>query len=684
MCEMIRSILKRISYTGICLFFVGFSGNPALAQYTTEFTSCSYLNTCGYYALDTTCGPENETSLVSSSNYAENLKTAYRFFLSQNKQDGSRLNEVQAAAIIGNIAVESTGDPMNTQTGYTPDRTKDPGEVSRDSSGNQGGWGLIQWTPSSKLITPGPDGKSLVERSGLADKPIWELDTQLQLTWWHMTNTSPLGLPAIVNGFTQTDLMEAVMYYERTMEGAGVKNYAARYNAAKIALDKYPADQISFAASGSGCQCSVGGDVSASTVVLDPGHSGGAVKTEEVDPGSGLYIGDTVNETERKQAWQVTQKVRSELESKGYTVVLTKKIEDDNVNLLRRAEIANETHAAIAVSIHTNLLRTGENRDYVAHQKLGGFRSNEQGEKTVFQDSVTADKSRAFAGKLVEERQKAEGKAVTIREIVFDARPAQSPGDITIEQLFSKIPWVYSEAGQDSLDLDAYAAGISRGIASAVPLENLVARSKPTGTLAKLAHFLTPRVAAAESSQSCFRGAASGSAIQTALNYAWPTYRPGPYTIFKPPYREAVDAAIRRGDYVGGGTRPGIDCGGFVTRVMQDSGLDRDYNKKNQGNTSAQEKYLSESSKYKLLSTSDPREPGDIAINSSHTYLYVGRGLTGTDENGRSQEFETSVASASISYTGRSWRTPMAGGESPLDNDYRWYRYVGGSGDETI
>lgn len=160
-------------------------------------------------------------------------------------------------------------------------------------------------------------------------------------------------------------------------------------------------------------------------------------------------------------------------------------------------------------------------------------------------------------------------------------------------------------------------------------------------------------------------GAAAGNAVQTALNYAWPQYHPAPYLTMKPSYSKAVQAAQAAGKYVGGGANPGVDCGGFITRVMQDSNVDPQYNK-DKGGTDAQLAYVISSGKYTELhpKTTADMKPGDIAINGEHTYMYVGK----------NPGFETDIASASYSTTGASWRTPMAGHESPADPNYRWFR----------
>lgn len=167
-------------------------------------------------------------------------------------------------------------------------------------------------------------------------------------------------------------------------------------------------------------------------------------------------------------------------------------------------------------------------------------------------------------------------------------------------------------------------------------------------------------------------GAVAGSAVQTAIKYAWPDYRKksnAPYFTMTPAYAEAVKKAQDEGRYVGGssglGYHPGIDCGGFVTTVMHDSGADPDYNK-GKSNTVGQEAYVKSSGKYTEITdpTTAKLKPGDIAINGSHTYIYVGE----------QQGFATPVASASIAEQNPvAWRAPMAGYEAPADPSFRWY-----------
>lgn len=163
-------------------------------------------------------------------------------------------------------------------------------------------------------------------------------------------------------------------------------------------------------------------------------------------------------------------------------------------------------------------------------------------------------------------------------------------------------------------------------------------------------------------------GAEAGNLVQTALNYAWPTYSANNIAM-KKTYAAAVQKTKDAGKYIGGIRYPGVDCGGFVTRVYQDSGVDPNYG--GNGNTTIQEQYINSSGKYVQFkpTSSKDMKPGDIAINADHTYMYVGPDLTGSDDSGKPVKFATVIASASLDE-----RAPMAGHEAPADPAFHWYR----------
>lgn len=154
---------------------------------------------------------------------------------------------------------------------------------------------------------------------------------------------------------------------------------------------------------------------------------------------------------------------------------------------------------------------------------------------------------------------------------------------------------------------------------------------------------------------------ASGDFAKLVKEYAWPNFTAG-RTDQQPAYATAVARAVRESRYVGGAN--GNDCGGFVTTLVHDSGHDKNYNSSKDGaggNTLTQEVWLKKH--WRPLTESEAKsaskQPGDVAINEDHTYIYVGT-IPG---------FNSKIASASYSD-----RAPMAGSEGVVDASFRWYR----------
>lgn len=164
----------------------------------------------------------------------------------------------------------------------------------------------------------------------------------------------------------------------------------------------------------------------------------------------------------------------------------------------------------------------------------------------------------------------------------------------------------------------------------------------------------------ASSGKSDCNSAPTGNLEAATLAYAWPNYR-GNDVERKPEYAAAVKKTESEGRYVG--DCHGVDCGGFVTILVRDSGLDPSYNSSGKGgNTSAQKAWAEKNwqtvGRGGSFNTADLKA-GDVALKEGHTYIYVG------DVPG----FDSKIASAS-----QCERAPMAGKESLVDNEFTWYR----------
>ena len=418
--------------------------------------------------------------------------------------------------------------------------------------------------------------------------------------------------------------------------------------------------------SGSVCDpsCTPGGNTNGKTVVIDPGHSG--ANTEEVDPASGIEAVESTNTAtgERQNMWDTAQIMKSKLEKDGYQVTLTKNAEDDPAGLIEKARRANATNAAIAVSLHSTPGTFGTANDHwgVTPQEVGRFRQNwDDGKKKTFEDAQLAQTSQQYAQVIAEERTKLGDKAnVAPLDASFTTDRVKAHGDISIVQLFGTIPWVYNEVGQTGFDQNKYAEGITNGIEKA--LGAVVATSAST---------LAPAT-------TC--GAVAGSIVQTAINYAWKK-KNDPEYIPKEVYLVDSKKAKAEGKYTGadGGPNkdiPGIDCGGFTTRVMQNSGVDPQFG--GGGNTDQQKIWMDQHpQKYQALGNSitstDGIKAGDIAVNSNHTYIYLADAGTQSDPG-----WEGNAVSASIfGNTYPNGKAPAATG-ADFDNGgpYYWYRVL--------
>lgn len=372
------------------------------------------------------------------------------------------------------------------------------------------------------------------------------------------------------------------------------------------------------------CTCS--SDLSGgSTVFLDPGHGvppenkvDPNTGEKDVDPESGLKDLEYMNADEAKDVWKIANDAKSELEKAGYTVTLSKSSVDEAANFREKSNRANDSKASIGVSIHT----TGGSTDYTWGQKVGAYR--DYGDKKVeFSDQTIADKSQQFVSIFNSVRAETEKVNPSTEYVSYDHVKAMggSGGNLALIMLWAKIPWVYLEKATGTSgnvnrplteqEIKDYTATVVDGVKRAVP---------PSGTS-------TGSVDCNSSS-----GVNPATLEEAVKSYVWEDGSHG--TDKKPAYKEIIEKRKRENKYVGA---DGIDCGGFVTTLMQESGLDPEYG--NKGPTGTQQKYLEDNAnKYQklgILKDSNELQPGDIAIwnaggvetqgNAGHTYIYTGK-----------------------------------------------------------
>ncbi len=415
------------------------------------------------------------------------------------------------------------------------------------------------------------------------------------------------------------------------------------------------------AGGGSGsCKCAPGGATAdGNVIVIDPGH--GPSRTVK-DPQTGLSMVESPGGTgdEIGHVWNTATILKDSLEKDGYKVLMTKKSENEDLPLAfrDRANVADQNHATLALSIHGDTTLPDEGQIYV--QKDGLYRGSGSN-KTTFNDSQVAQKSQAYAKIFQEERQKIGGGTVVIKDNSFDGRGGgMEPGNIPMVQLMSKTPWVYNEK-KLPFDDKEYAKELEASVKKAVPLSGAADPAGGGGGGGGAAD-----AAAVAATANCASTGSADSAVQLAMQYAWPDGSHG--AAQKPEYRQAIIASKLKGWYIGGGFTPGNDCGGFVTTVMRNS-ADPNYNDAG-GPTATQEQYMkSHPEKYQSLGTMNDASqlrPGDIAVTAEHTFMYTGK----------QPNWDGNIASASLPD-----RAPNSGTVEFSDingTPYKWYRLIGG------
>ena len=87
-------------------------------------------------------------------------------------------------------------------------------------------------------------------------------------------------------------------------------------------------------------------------VAIDPGHTS-VSHADEIDPITGVKMSSTSNGQEDNDVFYVAEKVRNELESDGYEVVMLKETIDEDMTFRERVDRAADADADIGISIHT-------------------------------------------------------------------------------------------------------------------------------------------------------------------------------------------------------------------------------------------------------------------------------------------------------------------------------------------
>ncbi|TAH36625.1 hypothetical protein EYC59_00410 [Candidatus Saccharibacteria bacterium] len=393
-------------------------------------------------------------------------------------------------------------------------------------------------------------------------------------------------------------------------------------------------------------------------IALDPGHGADIDQYTDVGEGSlntGLADREKNNQPEGADVMTVSKRVKAELEQAGYRVLLLRG-DNEAVKKNKRVADAIAAKATLGVTIHS---AEESYMNQVWPQRVGTYRQYGSTKVSITNEAV-AKKSQAFAKVFADERGKAEGHSISqdqtqsVQTAAFTRDDVPSKGNVSLMQLWGQnIPWVYNEIAADQ------GAGLSDGL-----------KQKYTDGLVASIKAAIPVGAAAASKDGCTSSGAApagGSFDQLTLSYAWPEYK-GLTVDATPGWVNAYTTARAAGRYIGGTSYPGIDCGGFVTTLVVDSGFDKTYNygslvKDGAGYTPIQYTWLRENWQSLGMGSSIDTatlQKGDVAIRAGHTFIYVG------DVPG----FGSKIASASLDE-----RAPMADTkQNAADGTFEWFR----------
>jgi lysophospholipase L1-like esterase len=547
-----------------------------------------------YYNTDAQeCTGEGGGATLSGD---DNIAKIFNFLV------GKGLKDFQAAGVLGNIWAESGFEPQRAQGIF--DRLV---PAANWSEAVGGGWGLVQWTPGSKMVDP----------TTAAGKDPNDLAIQLEYLWGQLNNEWPAGWGGSPpsSGFNEksagdhlkatTDIASATISFETKYE-----RHAGPPQPERIAK----AEEILGGAVAGGVQPGTATTLTNVYILGDSISHGAAAKYTELFGASGVT--PTIS--------AVTSRSWISAGNPGAGATGT---QGSGQQALVADDAKVKEAGAIVIALGTN----------------GGLASN------PINDIITAVKAANPVAPIYWVNIAGTTPSVSplVEPFNTELLAKQNEGSITV------VDWAkaVNPDGVGTFDASGLLSdGIHPNPEGYQKLGELVAGAVTSG--------LGTTSGAANCGDGNQPGPVSGDFAATVKAYAWPDHKGRGFTEKMPAYAEAIERAKTEGRYVG---NDGVDCGGFVTTLMIDSGFEPRYNFDGKGGpTDTQKQWLDANweSLGSVSSTADLR-PGDVAWYPGHTFVFVGT-IDG---------FNSQIASAS-----NGQRSPMAGRESLTGSGAVWYR----------
>ncbi len=591
----------------------------------------------------------------------DNLQKIFNFFV----QNG--YSKEQAAGIVGNTVAESSGSPERYQ-GDEQDHKTPPGDL---------GWGIVQWTPANKIV----------DYAKSVNKPAYELSTQLEFLLKQLKGTAASNSEKGAGDKLKTakTAEEAATIFQNEYErpASRTASLPTRVAAAKAALTKYgggvtesTSNGVASSSEGQQCVCPADGNNSALQAKLE----------ELAKQNGGKTAISVLSESGTKADASGNDQMPTRSSYKLYTAYATlRAIEAGKITW--SSNVSTSSFKGNVKEAMDKMILNSDN-DAAEALRTSPRIGNAATVTKMLQNDVGLSNKTVMGTGNWRERTKGTNSKSTANDFTkfLDLLYKKKLPGVKSDQNYATLIGLMKRASGNGR------AGIPAGIGGGTDVANkpgwgpdatndvgiVYLKDNPYNlailtdngnqkwsSIANIAGEVNKAMGGTSgaSSGGCEGG---GDITSTVKQYAWPEYHAAPYLQRKPAYATAVSKAKSEGKYVGGtvGGVEGIDCGGFVTLLVTNSGFDPKYNYNGKGGaTTEQENWLRSNWQQIRPSSTKDLKAGDVAISSSHTYIYVGK-IDG---------FQTSIASASYSESGNG-RAPMSGRETAADPAYNWYR----------